>query len=236
MEFGGLQKLTVLDYPEHVACILFTKGCNFRCPFCHNAVLVENKTEENYSQEEILSFLNKRKGVLDGVNITGGEPLLHKDIGDFLKKVKELGYDVKIDTNGSYPERLKKLVGEGLVDYVAMDIKNSPEGYGETVGVPGMDISRVEQSIKFLLAGEQPYEFRTTVVAELHDETTMESMGKWLSTLVPGKKPVKHFLQGYIDRDSVLKEGLHPCSREQMESFVRILRPFVDAVEIRGME
>ncbi|MBQ6840154.1 MAG: anaerobic ribonucleoside-triphosphate reductase activating protein [Oscillospiraceae bacterium] len=236
MHIAGLQKMTLLDFPGKVACTVFLQGCNFRCPFCHNSDLLGKDGPEGMTDEELLKFLDKRRGLLDAVCITGGEPTLQPELEKLICAIKEMGYAVKLDTNGAKPEILKKLSQQGLLDYVAMDIKNSPEGYGETVGVPGMDISRVEQSIKFLLAGEQPYEFRTTVVAELHDETTMESMGKWLSTLVPGKKPVKLFLQGYIDRDSVLKEGLHPCSREQMESFVRILRPFVDAVEIRGME
>ena len=236
MHIAGLQKMTLLDFPGKVACTVFLQGCNFRCPFCHNSDLLGKDGPEGMTDEELLKFLDKRRGLLEAVCITGGEPTLQPELEKLICAIKEMGYAVKLDTNGAKPEILKKLSQQGLLDYVAMDIKNSPEGYGETVGVPGMDISRVEQSIKFLLAGEQPYEFRTTVVAELHDETTMESMGKWLSTLVPGKKPVKLFLQGYIDRDSVLKEGLHPCSREQMESFVRILRPFVDAVEIRGME
>ena len=236
MHIAGLQKMTLLDFPGKVACTVFLQGCNFRCPFCHNSDLLGKDGPEGMTDEELLKFLDTRRGLLDAVCITGGEPTLQPELEKLICAIKEMGYAVKLDTNGAKPEILKKLSQQGLLDYVAMDIKNSPEGYGETVGVPGMDISRVEQSIKFLLAGEQPYEFRTTVVAELHDETTMESMGKWLSTLVPGKKPVKLFLQGYIDRDSVLKEGLHPCSREQMESFVRILRPFVDAVEIRGME
>ena len=236
MHIAGLQKMTLLDFPGKVACTVFLQVCNFRCPFCHNSDLLGKDGPEGMTDEELLKFLDKRRGLLDAVCITGGEPTLQPELEKLICAIKEMGYAVKLDTNGAKPEILKKLSQQGLLDYVAMDIKNSPEGYSETVGVPGMDISRVEQSIKFLLAGEQPYEFRTTVVAELHDETTMESMGKWLSTLVPGKKPVKLFLQGYIDRDSVLKEGLHPCSREQMESFVRILRPFVDAVEIRGME
>jgi len=236
MHIAGLQKMTLLDFPGKVACTVFLQGCNFRCPFCHNSDLLGKEGPEGMTDRELLSFLEKRRGILDGVCITGGEPTLQPELENLIRAIKEMGYAVKLDTNGAKPEVLKKLSQQGLLDYVAMDIKNSPEGYGETVGVPRMDISGVEQSIKFLLEGEQPYEFRTTVVAELHNETTMESMGKWLSSLVPGKKPAKLFLQGYIDRDSVLQKGLHACSREQMEGYVRIVAPFVDAVEIRGMD
>ena len=236
MHIAGLQKMTLLDFPGKVACTVFLQGCNFRCPFCHNSDLLGKDGPEGMTDGQLLSFLEKRKGILDGVCITGGEPTLQPELEELIRSIKKMGYAVKLDTNGARPEVLKKLSWEKLLDYVAMDIKNSPEAYGETVGLPRMDISRVEQSVKFLLEGEQPYEFRTTVVAELHNETTMESMGKWLSSLVSGKKPERLFLQGYIDRDSVLQSGLHPCSRETMENFVRILRPFVDAVEIRGMD
>lgn len=236
MRIAGLQKMTLLDFPGKVACTVFLQGCNFRCPFCHNSDLLGKEGPEGMTAEELLKFLEKRQGILDGVCITGGEPTLQPELEELICAIKAMGYAVKLDTNGAKPEALKKLSREGLLDYVAMDIKNSPEGYGETVGVPKMDISHVEESIRFLLAGEQPYEFRTTVVAELHDETTMESMGKWLSSLVSGAKPAKLFLQGYIDRDSVLRPGLHAHGREQMEAFVRILEPFVDAVEIRGVD
>ena len=236
MHIAGLQKMTFLDVPGKVACTVILQGCNFRCPFCHNSDLLGKDGPEGMTDRELLEFLEKRQGILDGVCITGGEPTLQPDLEKLIRDIKEMGYAVKLDTNGGRPEVLEKLSREGLLDYVAMDIKNDPEHYGETVGVPRMDISNVERSVKFLLAGEQPYEFRTTVVAELHNETTMESMGKWLSSLLPGKKPTKLFLQGYIDRDSVLQAGLHACSREQMEEFVRILKPFVDTVEIRGMD
>lgn len=236
MRIAGLQKMTLLDFPGKVACTVFLQGCNFRCPFCHNSDLLGKDGPEGMSDGELLKFLEKRQGILDGVCITGGEPTLQPELENLIRAIKAMGYAVKLDTNGARPQVLKKLSREGLLDYVAMDIKNSPEAYGQTVGVPRMDISQVEESIKFLLEGEQPYEFRTTVVAEFHNETTMENMGKWLSSLVPGKKPAKLFLQGYMDRDSVLKPGLHACGRERMEGFVRILEPFVDAMEIRGMD
>ena len=236
MYIAGLQKMTLLDFPGKVACTVFLQGCNFRCPFCHNSDLLGKDGPEGMTDGELLKFLEKRKGVLDGVCITGGEPTLQPELETLIRAIKEMGYAVKLDTNGARPEVLEKLSREGLLDYVAMDIKNDPEHYGETVGVPRMDISNVERSVKFLLAGEQPYEFRTTVVAELHDETTMENMGKWLSSLVSGKKPLRLYLQGYMDRDSVLQPGLHAHSREKMEKFVHILEPFVNAVEIRGVD
>lgn len=236
MRIAGLQKMTLLDFPGKVACTVFLQGCNFRCPFCHNSDLLGKDGPEGMAEEKLLEFLKKRQGLLDGVCFTGGEPTLQPELERLIRAVKELGYAVKLDTNGAKPEVLERLSKEGLLDYVAMDIKNCPQRYGETVGVPRMDISPIERSIKFLLEGEQPYEFRTTVVAQFHDETAMESMGKWLESLGSGKKPEHLYLQSYTDRDSVLKPGLHACSREQMESYVRILKPFVDAVEIRGKE
>lgn len=236
MHIAGLQKMTLLDFPGKVACTVFLQGCNFRCPFCHNSDLLGKDGPEGMTDEELLKFLDKRRGLLDAVCITGGEPTLQPELEKLIRAIKEMGYAVKLDTNGARPEVLKKLSREGLLDYVAMDIKNSPEGYGETVGIPRLTFDVVEESVRFLLEGEQPYEFRTTVVAEFHNETRIENMGKWLSSLVPGKKPAKLFLQSYIDRDSVLQEGLHACSREEMENYVRILRPYVGAVEIRGMD
>ena len=236
MQIAGLQKMTLLDFPGKVACTVFLQGCNFRCPFCHNSDLLGNDGPEGMTGEELLAFLKKRQGLLDGVCITGGEPTVQPELEALIRAIKEMGYAVKLDTNGGRPQVLKKLSQAGLLDYVAMDIKNCPARYGETVGVPRMDISRVEESIKFLLEGEQPYEFRTTVVAQFHDEVAMESMGKWLCGLVSGKKPASLYLQGYIDRDSVLQSGLHAHSRETMEHFARILAPFADRVEIRGVD
>ena len=160
MKFYGIQKLTLLDYPGNLACTLFTGGCNFRCPFCHNALLV-TELDENYviDEEEVLAFLEKRKGRLDGVCVTGGEPLINKNIGDFLEKVKALGFKIKLDTNGTNPALLKNLVSRGLVDYAAMDIKNSPEKYAATVGLEKLDMSQIEESVAFLLSDAVDYEF-----------------------------------------------------------------------------
>ncbi len=235
MHIAGLQKMTLLDFPGQVACTVFLQGCNFRCPFCHNSDLLGKDGPEGMTDGELLAFLEKRWGLLDGVCLTGGEPTLQRELETLIRAIKAMGYAVKLDTNGYRPEVLKRLSREGLLDYVAMDIKNAPERYGETVGIPQMDLSPVEESIRFLLTGEQPYEFRTTVVAELHSETDIENMGSWLDSLGSGKKPQRFYLQAYTDRDSVLQSGLHPCSREQMERYVRMLKPFVDTVEIRGM-
>ena len=177
MKIQGLQKLTLLDYPEKVACTVFFAGCNFRCPFCHNASLVTHISEEpEMTEEAFFTFLKKRQGILDGVCITGGEPLLQPDIEDFIRKIKELGYAVKLDTNGSFPTKLKTLVEKGLVDYVAMDIKNSREAYGITAGVEKIYIASVEVSVAYLKEGKVPYEFRTTVVKYLHTKKSCKDL------------------------------------------------------------
>ena len=194
MNIQGFQKLTLLDFPGKMACTVFTAGCNLRCPFCHNSRLVidPEKTSE-YSVDEILAYLKKRQGILDGVAITGGEPLLQPDIDEFIKKVRELGFAVKLDTNGTFPDRLKALVEQGLLDYVAMDVKNSPSGYSETVGIGGYDISKIQESIGFLLENKVDYEFRTTVVREFHSVFEIDGIGK----MIKGAK--RHYLQAFVD-------------------------------------
>ena len=230
MEIHGIQKMTLLDYPEKVACTIFTARCNFRCPFCHNASLVTHvDAAAAISEEEVFSFLAKRQGILDGVCITGGEPLLQPDIEEFIWKVKELGYQVKLDTNGSHPDRLRRLTEAGLLDYVAMDIKNSPERYGETAGRPGLDLAPFRESVSFLLSGAVAYEFRTTVVRELHDGDSFRAIGPWLS----GAR--RYYLQSFVDRDTVLRAGLHPWDRESLEAFAGLVRPWVERVELRGV-
>ena len=231
---AGLQKMTLLDFPGKVACTVFLDGCNYRCPFCHNAELLEGKMEPLMTDAEFFAFLSKRKGLLDGVCVSGGEPTLYKELPAFLRKIKALGFLVKLDTNGSRPAVLKALVAAGLVDYVAMDIKNSPTGYPETVGLKKPDIAAVEESIRFLLEGSLNFEFRTTLVKQLHTEETMEEMGRWLASLVPGKKPEKLFLQSFVDRDTVTFSGLEAPSEEQLQRFVEILTPYVGQVTVRG--
>ena len=231
MLISGLQKMTLLDYPGRVACTIFTGGCNFRCPFCHNASLVipEELRAADGGVEAILAFLKKRQGLLDGVAITGGEPLLHADMADLLRQIRALGYQIKLDTNGSFPERLISLVEEGLVDRVAMDIKNAPGLYAETAGFPLLDIAPIERSKNFLLEGRVEYEFRTTVVAELHDQADFPEMGK----LISGAK--RYFLQAFTDRDTVPFEGFHAPSPEKLAEYAEKARPFVDSVSVRGV-
>ena len=231
MRIQGFQKLTLLDFPGQVACTVFTGGCNFRCPFCHNALLVLPGQEPPLAEEEILAFLKKRKGLLDGLCLTGGEPLLHSDAGDFLKKVRELGYRIKLDTNGSFPERLAALMEAGLVDMVAMDIKNRPEKYALTVGVPGFDVGPVKESAALLMEGRLPFEFRTTVVKPLHEREDFGAIGQWL------RGGENYYLQQFRDSGALLRgEGLSPCTREEMEQFAEAARPFIPNTYLRGMD
>ncbi len=228
MKIHGLQKLTLLDWPGKVACTVFLGGCDFRCPFCHNAGLLDAGAEAELTEEELLSFLEKRRGLLDGVCVTGGEPLLRPGLPGLLREIRALGYPVKLDTNGSHPQRLRAVVEAGLADYVAMDVKNSPGRYAETAGVPGLDLRPIRESVAFLLEGTVDYEFRTTVVKQFHEEGSFRDIGPWLA----GAR--RYFLQSFVDRDSVLRPGLSPCSPEQMAEFVEILRPYVPAAAIRG--
>ena len=229
MKLAGLQKLTLLDFPGHVACTVFTAGCNLRCPFCHNSELVlPERKPELMDVEDFFSFLKKRQGILEGVCVTGGEPLLQKDIEDFLRRIKELGFAVKLDTNGCFPDRLKALVGAGLVDFVAMDIKNCLDRYAETAGIPALDITAVQESVDFLLSGAVDYEFRTTVAAPLHDEDCFRAIGPWLQ----GAKT--YAIQNFRDSGDVLSGGLNPCTPQQIVSFVEIVKPFVQRVVARG--
>ena len=230
MQIAGLQKLTLLDYPGHVACTVFTPGCNFRCPFCHNAPLVlPERLGCDSTEEEVLSFLKKRVGILDGVAVTGGEPLLHRDIGAFLEKVRALGFRVKLDTNGSFPDRLIELVEAGLVDRVAMDIKNAPALYGKTVGIEPYDLKNVERSKDFLLSGKVEYEFRTTVVRGLHTAESLIGAAKWIE----GAK--EYYLQQFKDSgDIIALQGLGAYNETEMRALADAVRPIIPAVEVRG--
>lgn len=226
----GFQKMTMLDFPGKVACTAFTAGCNFRCPFCHNASLVTKiNNEEIYSQEEIFDYLNKRKGVLDGICITGGEPLLYDGIVEFIKKARELGLLVKLDTNGSFPEKLKYLIDNGLVDYVAMDIKNSKEKYAETIGLKEYDLSNVEKSVAILLEGRVEYEFRTTIVAEYHTTQDIVAIGNWI------KGAKRYFLQNFVDSGNLIGSDMHAVSKDFMKELQIEAAKFVEKVELRGI-
>lgn len=230
MDIHGLQKLTLLDFPGHIACTVFLGGCDFRCPFCHNAEIIDGNSEVIMKDDELMEFLMKKQGLLDGVAITGGEPLLRKDLPEFLEKVRALGYQIKLDTNGTHPERLRELMEKELVDYVAMDIKNSPARYARTAGLKSMNLDSVRESVSLLLTGKVDYEFRTTVLAELHDEESFREIGKWIQ----GAK--RYFLQPFVDRDSVPFGGLHAPSKEALVSFLKIVKPYVEQAEIRGMD
>lgn len=230
MKFYGMQKMTLLDYPGYVACTLFTGGCNFRCPFCHNALLVLD-LDENYTipEEEVLAFLKKRQGLLDGVCVTGGEPLINKDIGDFLSKVKELGFKIKLDTNGTNPSLLKELVSQNLVDYVAVDIKNSPEKYAETVGLKSFDMSTINETVNFLMNGSVDYEFRTTVTKQFHTEKSMEEAARFIR----GAK--RYFLQNFVDSGNLIGSGITGQSKEEMEKLLAVVKKYVPDSCLRGI-
>ena len=227
MLIQGLQKLTLLDFPGRVACTVFLGGCDFRCPFCHNSSLIPGG-EAVMDDEELLKFLKKRQGLLDGVAFTGGEPLLRRDLAPLLREIRALGFAVKMDTNGNHPDVLKELVGEGLIDYVAMDIKNSPEKYAATIGLESFDTSAVAESLAFLKTDVVDYELRTTAVAEYHTDEDFRAMAKWIE----GAK--RYFIQCYTQRDSVLFGGLTAPSAEDLHRWCEIVRPFVGEAAVRG--
>lgn len=230
MLINGFQKLTVLDYPGKVACIVFTPGCNFRCPFCHNAALVTHIDKDTYIDvSEVLAYLKKRQGLLDGVVITGGEPLLQDGIEEFIAEIKSLGYSVKLDTNGSFPEKLISIVEKGLVDYVAMDIKNSKDKYGMTIGVEDFDITPIEKSVDFLKQGKVDYEFRTTIVKNFHTLEDIQDIVVWL------KGTHKYFLQNFVDSGDLITDGLEPVSALLLKEMKEKATEFIPSVEIRGI-
>lgn len=236
MKITGLQKMTLLDFPGKVACTVFLQSCNFRCPFCHNSDLLGPQGSQSISEEYLLSFLKKRRGLLDGVCFTGGEPTLQSGLIPLIAKIKEMGYAVKLDTNGNRPDVLEALLDNKLLDYVAMDIKNCPARYGETIGIPGFSLEKIEKSIRMLMTGNTDYEFRTTVVEEFHNEEAIQKIGPWLQQLVPEKKVKHYFLQPFADRDSVLQTGLHTPNPKALQRFSQLLAPFAENVCIRGMD
>lgn len=229
MNIQGLQKLTLLDYPGHTACTVFLGGCDFSCPFCHNSDLIGWDAPAIMDENELFSFLKKREGILDGVAITGGEPLLRKELPYVCARIKDAGFLVKLDTNGNHPRALEKILEAGVVDYIAMDIKNSPERYAETIGLPAFDTGRISESISLLLDGSCEYEFRTTVTDQLHDAASFRAIGPWIH----GAK--RYFLQAFTDRDSVRFAGFSAPSREKMEHFAEIVQTHVNRVELRGI-
>lgn len=229
MNIGGLQKLTLLDYPGHVACIVFLKGCNFACPFCYNSSLIENSQSFNgVLEDDFFMFLNERKGKLDGVAITGGEPLLQNDVIDFIKKIKQLGFKVKLDTNGSFPDKLSYLITNNLVDYVAMDIKNTYDKYPITACFN--ELSRIKESINILLNSKIDYEFRTTIVKEFHNVEDFHTIGLMIS----GAK--NYYLQSYQDKESVLQKSLHAMSKDELVECLKVTQLYIPNAKLRGID
>ena len=227
MNIQGFQKLTLLDFPGRTACTVFTGGCNLRCPFCHNAGLVRTPMEHPDATQEVLTYLEKRQGILDGVCVTGGEPLLQPDLADFLRRVRALGYAVKLDTNGSLPDRLEALLSQGLVDYVAMDVKSSPAGYAKAVGTE-VDVAVYERSIRIIRSSGLPYEFRTTAVGGIHIPEDFEAIGQWLAG-----EP-SYFIQKFVDSGQLLGEGYTAFSYEEMEHLLAVVREYIPAAQLRG--
>lgn len=231
MQIHGFQKTTLLDYPGKVACTIFFGGCNFRCPFCHNGnlVLCADKVP-TISEEEIFSHLKKRATILEGVCITGGEPCLQPQLIPFIRRLRTLGLSIKLDTNGYYPDVLISLVKEGLIDYVAMDIKQCPEKYNFISQMHDFDIAGIRQSVSFLLEGNIPYEFRTTVVKELHNFDDFKEIGLWIAGAD------SYFLQSYKDSNQVITSGFSSCSYQELKDIQSLLLPFVPNIEIRGVD
>ena len=230
MDFSGWEKLSLVDFDHHISTTLFMAGCPFRCPFCHNADLVLNPGEApKIPFEEILSYLKKRVGILDAVCITGGEPTLMPDLKEKIKAIKDLGYLVKLDTNGWNPDLLEELLKEHLVDCVAMDIKNAPMRYSKTAGVK-VDLEKIDRSVRLLEDSNVEHEFRTTIMKEFHDEESMEEIGHWIA----GCK--HYFLQRYIDNEHCIEHGFHPISKEKAEVLQRIVARYVPSVALRDYD
>lgn len=231
MLLKGLQKLTLLDYPGKMACTVFTGGCNFRCPFCHNAALVIGeriKESPELPEDELFAFLKKRQGILEGICVSGGEPTLQPDILPFLYNIKRMGFLIKLDTNGYRPDVLKEAVSRGLVDYVAMDIKNSKESYGRTVGIVDFDVSPICESVDFLMSGAVDFEFRTTLVRELHSEADILSIGEWIAGAP------KYFLQTFEDSGDLISSGFSGYDQNETSYLLNMLRATVPNAQIRG--
>lgn len=230
MKICGLNKTTLLDYPGCVAATVFAGGCNFRCPFCHNSDLLGNDAEEAFTEEYVLNFLKKRRGILEGVAITGGEPTLQPDLRDFILRVRELGYKIKLDTNGTRPDVLRDLCDSGFIDYVAMDIKTCKERYSDVAGIPSLHMEGILESVEYLKNGKIPFEFRTTVVKELHSAEDFERIGQWISGCP------HYYLQNFVDSDNVLVDGFSAYPKEELLDFIEILKPYIPNAELRGVD
>jgi len=230
MHITGLQKLTLLDFPERIACTVFISGCNLRCPFCHNASLVVTNSQETHiSEDELIAFLQSRRGLLDGVCITGGEPTIYGDeLRELIQKIRGLGFAVKLDTNGTNPSLLTELINEGMLDYVAMDIKNSPENYTKTCG--GVDVlAKAQESVKILMNSDVEFEFRTTVCHPLHTTEDIRQIGAWL------KGTQKYFIQQFVDSGNLIGSGMTSLSESEMEEMRQAVLPWIPNAQVRGI-
>lgn len=228
----GLQKTTLLDYPGCVAATVFLGGCNFRCPFCHNAELLGSDAPAQFTEAEVLTFLKKRSGILEGICITGGEPTLQPEcLEDFIRKVRDLGLSIKLDTNGGRPDVVRRLADEGLLDYIAMDIKAGLENYSTVCGTPGLDLAPVLETAKWLKGGTVPYEFRTTAVKGLHTSADFAQIGPWIAGCP------HYFIQNYVESELVLQpDGFDSFTKEELLAFADIVKPYVGSVELRGVD
>lgn len=230
MRICGLQKLSMVDFPGKLAATVFTGGCNLRCPFCHNALLVTRLQESPVLEEaEVLTFLASRRGFLDGVVLSGGEPLMQPGAVDFLSEVRKLGFAIKVDTNGCYPHVLQEILDKGLADYVAMDIKNRPEKYPETVGIPNFSLENIKESIRLLSSSGIDHEFRTTVVREFHTAEDIAAIAKWI------QGAPHYYLQNFEDSGNLISSGLHGFSAEEMQNLADSAAIYLKNVQIRGL-
>ena len=228
MRIKGLQKLTLLDYPGRLAATVFLGGCNLRCPFCHNASLVVRSDDAEIGEDALFEFLQSRRGKLSGVCVTGGEPTLNPELPSFISRIRALGYAVKLDTNGTNPDMLEALVRDGLVDYVAMDVKSSIDSYAAVAGVPGLDVGLIERSIDFLLRGEVEYEFRTTVVRELHTARDLEALARRI------KGARAYFLQPFKDSGDLIKDGFSSYSEAEISVLLDLIKTYIPNAQTRG--
>lgn len=228
---SALQKLTLLDYPDNTACTIFLKGCNLRCPFCHNSRLVTTIEQSYITVEEILAFLKKRRGILEGVCITGGEPLLDDQCETLMTSIKELGYKIKLDTNGFFPDRLNNILHKKLADYVAVDIKNSKDLYGKTVGIPDIDLAPLNATMQILAQGNVDYEYRTTVVCPLHTTQSLVQLAQWI------KGCPHYYLQQFVDSGELIApNGLSAYSQQQMHDMLKAVQQIIPQAQLRGID
>ena len=227
MNIAGISKISLSDYKNKVATVIFTSGCNFRCDFCHNSSLVDGNASL-VNEEEIFSYLAKRVGIIDGVVISGGEPTLQEDLIDFIKKIKQLGYEIKLDTNGSKYEVCKKLIDEKLIDYVAMDIKNGPSYYSDIIKIKDIYIFNIKKTVDLLINSGIDYEFRTTLVKEYFTKESILELGNFI------KGAKKLYLQKYVSREECINSNLNEVNEKEANEYASLLKIYIDDVELRG--